>query len=204
MSTSSLRHSTWTFVRGKPSRMTPSRYSGLRSLWKRRSITSRSPTMLPASFRRRASGVSRRELMTMGPQVRPRVLAMKRVFVPLPAPGAPPSRMISLGKRSRSSPNSVSNFCQTAPKMICASLISRSVMRGAGPGAGRGDADAAGVGNSDASFSVGDGMAGGLADPRRGPDSGQAFYGKCGNRRSAPRSNSPCNPDGCKSAGAPS
>jgi hypothetical protein len=132
LSTSSLRHSTWTLVRGKPSRMTPSRYCGSSSRWNRRSITSRSPTMLPASLIRRASGESSSALITMGPQVRPRVLAMKRVLVPLPAPGAPPRRMISLGKRRRSSPTSRSSACQTAPKMICASLISRSVIRGVG------------------------------------------------------------------------
>ena len=33
--------------------------------------------------------------MTTGPQVRPRIFAMKAVFVPLPDPGAPPlNRML--------------------------------------------------------------------------------------------------------------
>jgi hypothetical protein len=40
----------------------------------------------------------------MGPQVRPRAFAMNVVFVPLPAPGAPPSRMISFGNRSLLAP----------------------------------------------------------------------------------------------------
>ena len=51
---------------------------------------------------------------------------MKSVLVPLPAPGAPLSQKISLGKRSCSSPNSSSRLAQTELKMICASLTSRS------------------------------------------------------------------------------
>ena len=56
---------------------------------------------------------------------------MNFVLEPLPAPGAPPKSMISLGKRGWSRPTSVSSFCHTAPKISWASLISRSVMRGA-------------------------------------------------------------------------
>jgi hypothetical protein len=144
-----------------------------RRRWRRRSITSRSPTMLPASFRRWASGESRRSLITIGPQVRPRVFAMKRVFVPLPAPGAPPRRMISFGKRRFSSPISSSRRCQTAPKMIWASLISRSVMRAVAGARGR----CRGRGASGAS-SLGVGRHGrGLPDAQSGPDPEQAFMG---------------------------
>src|ERR1035437_2325944 len=83
--------------------------------------------MLPASFSRLASGESSRALMTIGAQVRPRVWVMNSVCVPLPAPGAPPSRMISLGKRRFSRPKSASMSCQTDPKISWAPLISRSV-----------------------------------------------------------------------------
>src|SRR5262245_28458256 len=53
---------------------------------------------------------------------------MNAVLVPLPAPGAPPSRMISLGNRRLSRPKSASISCQTDSKIRCASLISRSVI----------------------------------------------------------------------------
>ena len=65
----------------------------------------------------------------------PRTLRMKSELVPLPAPGAPPSRMNSLGKRIRLRPNSASSSRQIAPKMSCASLTSSSgelVAAGAG------------------------------------------------------------------------
>jgi hypothetical protein len=87
--------------------------------------------MLPASFSFWASGDLSSELITMGWQVRPRTLAMKAVLVPLPAPGAPPSRMISFGKRICSWPNSASSSRQMEPKISWASLISRSLRLGA-------------------------------------------------------------------------
>ena len=86
--------------------------------------------MLPASFSAFASGESSSALMTIGAQVRPRVLAMNAVLVPLPAPGAPPRRMISLGKRRFSRPKSASRSCQTDSKISWASLISRSLSSG--------------------------------------------------------------------------
>ena len=61
--------------------------------------------MWPASLSALASGESSSALMTIGPHVRLRALAMNAVLVPLPAPGAPPSRMISFGKRRFSRPN---------------------------------------------------------------------------------------------------
>ena len=82
--------------------------------------------------------------MTMGGQVRPRVLVMNCVFVPLPAPGAPPRRMISLGNRRFSRPKSASRSDQTEPKISWASLISRSVSFPAG-GVGAAAADLGGV-----------------------------------------------------------
>jgi len=81
--------------------------------------------------------------MTTGGQVRPRALAMKAVLVPLPAPGAPPRRMISFGKRRFSRPTSASRACQTEPKISWASLISKSVSLpavGSGVAGGRGSA----------------------------------------------------------------
>ena len=72
----------------------------------------------------------RRLLTTSGLQVRLRVWRMKGVFVPFPAPGAPPSRMISFGKRSFSFPISSSSSFQTVWKISCASLTSRSVCLG--------------------------------------------------------------------------
>ena len=60
----------------------------------------------PASFIRRASGVSSRALITIGPQVRPRVFAMNRCSCPCPRRARRPRRMISLGKRRFSRPNS--------------------------------------------------------------------------------------------------
>ena len=52
---------------------------------------------------------------------------MKGVLVPLPAPGAPPSQMISPGKQSLARPNSCSRSLQTRSKIRLASLISRSM-----------------------------------------------------------------------------
>src|SRR6478736_794283 len=83
--------------------------------------------MLPASFNALASGVLNSALMTTGWQVNPRTWAMKAVFVPLPEPGAPPSKMISLGNRRLSWPTSCSTSRQTESKMSWASLISRSL-----------------------------------------------------------------------------
>ena len=56
----------------------------------------------------------------------PRTLRIKSEFVPLPAPGAPPSKINSLGNRILLRPNSSSNSRQTALKMSWASLTSRS------------------------------------------------------------------------------
>src|SRR4051812_5677873 len=106
--------------------MTPSRYSGLSRRRSNTASTSRSPIMLPASLIFFISGVSSSELITIGAQVRPRVLAMKGVLVPLPAPGAPPSRMISFGKRRCWRPKCASRSSQIGSKMILASLISSS------------------------------------------------------------------------------
>ena len=96
-----------------------------------------------------------KDLITIGWQVNPRTLAMKAVLVPLPAPGAPPNRMISLGKRMRSWPNSDSSSRQMDPKMIWASLISRS-LRLVAPGATGGGTGSVGaiirlIANSDLS-----------------------------------------------------
>src|SRR5581483_1768159 len=85
--------------------------------------------MPPASLVRLASGLSSSALTTTGSQVRSRALAMKDVFVPLPAPGAPPRRINSLGKRRFSRPKSASRPCQIDSKISCASLISRSGKR---------------------------------------------------------------------------
>src|SRR5580693_8170198 len=125
-SKSSLRHSTCTFVRGKPSSSAPFCCSGSSSLRNRMPTTSLSPTMPPRALTARASGVSRSWETTMGGPSMPRTLRMKSELVPLPAPGAPPSRINSLGKRIRLRPNSPSSSRQTAPKMSCASLTSSS------------------------------------------------------------------------------
>src|SRR5262245_57926599 len=94
-------------------------------------MTSRSPTSLPAFLMATASGLLSRPLMTMGEAVMSRVRAMNGVFVPLPAPGAPPSQMNSRGKRRRSRPYFSSRSSQTAEKMSLASFASS-------PGSGRG------------------------------------------------------------------
>ncbi len=91
--------------------------------------TSRSPTMPPESLIFFASGLSSRSLTTIGGQVSPRARMMNWVLVPLPAPGAPPRRMISFGKRNCSCPSSSSSASQTALKIRRASLISRSSCR---------------------------------------------------------------------------
>ena len=64
--------------------------------------TSRSPTMAPRALTARACGVSRSWETTIGGAAMPRTLRMKSEWVPLPAPGAPPSRINSLGTRSGS------------------------------------------------------------------------------------------------------
>ncbi len=64
--------------------------------------------------------------MTMGGASMLRTLRMKSEFVPLPAPGAPPSRINSLGNLIALRPKRPSSSRQTAPKMSCASLTSRS------------------------------------------------------------------------------
>jgi hypothetical protein len=88
--------------------------------------TSRSPTIAPRALMASASGVSRSWDMTMGGASMLRTLRMKSEFVPLPAPGAPPSRINSLGNLIVLRPKSPSSSRQTAPKMSCASLTSRS------------------------------------------------------------------------------
>jgi len=54
------------------------------------------------------------------------VSAIKGVLVPLPAPGAPPSQINSLGNLRLSLPCFSSRSSQTAEKISWASLISRS------------------------------------------------------------------------------
>src|SRR5688572_9609183 len=83
--------------------------------------------MWPESLSARASAESSNALITTGGQVNPRDFVMNPVLVPLPAPGAPPRRMISLGNRRFSRPKSASRSCQTESKMRCASLISKSL-----------------------------------------------------------------------------
>ena len=79
--------------------------------------TSRSPTMAPRALTARACGVSRSWETTIGGAAMPRTLRMKSELVPLPAPGAPPSRINSLGKRIRLRPNSRSSSRQTATRV---------------------------------------------------------------------------------------
>ena len=64
--------------------------------------TSRSPTMAPRALTARACGVSRSWETTIGGAAMPRTLRMKSELVPLPAPGAPPSRINSLENASGS------------------------------------------------------------------------------------------------------
>jgi hypothetical protein len=78
------------------------------------------------------SGVVNSSLMTIGGQVSPRARMMNAVCVPLPAPGAPPSRMISFGKRRCSRPTSSSSAFQIGAKMTRTSLTSRSTRFGLG------------------------------------------------------------------------
>jgi hypothetical protein len=69
--------------------------------------------MLPASFSALASGESSRELTTMGWQVRPRVLAMNAVLVPLPAPGCAAEQDDLLGEAEFLGPPLPPGRCQT-------------------------------------------------------------------------------------------
>src|SRR6185295_11017697 len=61
--------------------------------------------------------------MTTGGHVRPRALLMNAVLVPLPAPGAPPRRMISFGNLRFSRPYSASSSCQMDSKINAESLV---------------------------------------------------------------------------------
>ena len=55
--------------------------------------------------------------LSIGGQIMPRVLAMKAVLVPFPAPGAPPNKISSLGNCRFSRRYSFSSSCQTDSKI---------------------------------------------------------------------------------------
>ena len=93
-------------------------------------MTSVSPTICPMSLMRVASGVVKSWLMMIGGQVSPRDRIINRVCVPLPEPGAPPSKISSFGKRRFWWPTSSSSDSQTVSKMTWASLISSSKVLG--------------------------------------------------------------------------
>src|SRR5262245_35191610 len=132
-------------------------------------MTSRSPTSLPAFLMATASGLLSRPLMTMGEAVMSRVLAMNGVFVPLPAPGAPPSQMNSRGNRRLSRPYFSSKSSQTAAKMSLASLTSRL---GSGRGTGKPGLESPG-------------FDGGRAGPMRAPERAGGQPGHCRRRGAA-------------------